>query len=225
MPRRPEVDQHPAKQQIIRALVRGDTYRAITEHYGISRAALTRYLNTHLVQRAAKARAQMELDDGANVLEILKVTMARMQKLYDACDEYLTDPWNPERYDLGPRAGDVTVIYRGPGDDAAVGLRKARLSELLTLLEDEGLRVIHTEWRHADPRELVIKTANAIGRKLELAAKLLGVLVPGEEKAVRVTINQVWIDMRAIIMKATEGYPEVRERIAQGLLEEGNRQG
>ena len=39
--------------------------------------------------------------------------------------------------------------------------------------------------------------------------------------ATTVTINQVWIDMRAIIMKATEGYPEVRERIARELAKHG----
>ena len=78
--------------------------------------------------------------------------------------------------DLGPRAEDVTVTYREGGDEDRKPWRKALLSELLPLLEDAGLMVQHSEWRHADPRELIIKTAGAISKQLELAAKLLGLL-------------------------------------------------
>ena len=176
VPRKPEVDQHPQKQRIIKALVRGDTYREITGKYGVTKSALSRYLREHLAQRAAKANAKMEIEDGAGVLEILRQAMVPMQKLLNACDRYLTDPWHPGEYDLGPRAEDVMVTYREAGDDEKRRDRKAKLSELLPLLEDADLIIQHTDWRHADPRELIIKTAGAIAKQLEFAAKLLGLL-------------------------------------------------
>lgn len=56
-----EVDQHPKKQQIIKALIKGDkSQRGIAKQYDISHAAVRRYMNAKLIQQVAKSKKVQE---------------------------------------------------------------------------------------------------------------------------------------------------------------------
>ena len=67
MARRYEVDQHPHKGRIIKALVRGKTLREITGQYGITKSALSRYLNKKLLPQAAQVAYEEGMKDGSLV--------------------------------------------------------------------------------------------------------------------------------------------------------------
>ena len=68
----------------------------------------------------------------------LETTLRRVNKLFEACDEWLTDPEDPERYDLGPRAEELLVHYWPTGADGRRVRAKAPLSELLERLARPG---------------------------------------------------------------------------------------
>ena len=51
----------------------------------------------------------------------------------------------------------------------------------------------------------------------EFLAKALGTLKESQGTTVNVTVNQYWTQYKTVILKATEGYPEVRKRIIEGL--------
>ena len=144
MPRTPEVDQHPQKQKIIEALVKRVPYRKITERFGVSAAALSRYLNRELVERAAKAKEAMELKDGQAVMRHLTEALETSTKMRKSCDAYLQDPDDPDLYYLGPREEDVEVlcVIRN-GEGKIVKRKKARLAALLAAAATEllGVRV------------------------------------------------------------------------------------
>ncbi len=51
-----EVEQHPQRKQIVKAIVRGDSLRNIKKRFGISIASLSRYLNEKLIEQFKRAK-------------------------------------------------------------------------------------------------------------------------------------------------------------------------
>lgn len=216
MPRKLEVDQHPKKKQIIKALVKGDSYRNITERYGVSKAALSRYLNKQLLEKAAKAKEAQDLKDGDLIVKEIQAIMDRCRKMYDACDEWLTDPNNPKKYYLGPRAEEVEVVYvdEVPDGDSTKTVRiKKQLYDMLREVHT-GVEVVSLKSKHADPRDLLLKTANTLNNQLELLSKIIGAI---QETQVNIIKNPSFIRVQNILIEATKDHPEVREKIAKEL--------
>jgi hypothetical protein len=213
------VDTHPQRDKIVRAIIQGEaSLRVIAGQFGLPRSAVSRYLKDRLAPQAAAVMAREEAGNGAALLDRLEAVMARMQKLYDACDEYLRDPNDPERYDLGPRAWDIDVTYRTaePGAGRMVTRRKS-LDFLLLSLGEKGYEPLEVRFRQADPRRLIIDTAAVLGKHLELLARIRG---EAKDQAVtNVTVNQWFIDMQEIIVHCTAEYPEVRAAIISRIKE------
>lgn len=141
--------------------------------------------------------------------------MDRMRKLYDACDDYLKDPANPDRYELGPRAWEIDIVYRTvePDTDKMI-TRKESLDTLLLKLDEHGYQPWEVRMKHADPRKLIVETAGAITRQLELMAKIEGSI---QDTVVNVTLDQKFLVLKQIIMDATKEAPQVRLKIAEAL--------
>jgi hypothetical protein len=193
------VETHPRREEIIRDIAGGGmSNRAVAEKYGISHGAVNRYKNGKLLALAAEAARDRGLGEGAAVLGRVEKVMERVQKLYDACDEYLKDPENPGKYNLFPRAWELEVIYRErvqSGDKVKTVARKALLSALLERVSEAlDIEPVAVSYRGTDPRKLVIEAAKAIKEQLELVAKIQGavkdtvnnqinvVILPGKEE-------------------------------------------
>lgn len=210
-----EIDQHPQKDRIIKALIRRESYRKIKERFGCSQAALSRYLNTKLRARVTKVRERMELGDGKTVLVLLEEIRAPMQKLLESCEKYLQDPENPDLYDLGPRDDDIMVNCAERDEEGRItGRRKVRLSKLLQFAGKMGVEVEHLQWRIADPRALIIKVAAEIRGQLELIGKLVGDIEPAQ---VSISTHPDFIELQQIILQVTADQPEMAEMIAQRI--------
>jgi hypothetical protein len=107
--------------------------------------------------------------------------MDALTKLLRACDEWLTDPHDPSRYDLSPRAHEVWCHYEGRRTGRGGRCRKKeRLSALLARLETAGLRepysFVMVEQKSADPRKLIIDTSKALEGHLRLLGEIVGKL-------------------------------------------------
>lgn len=193
MPRTCTVCAHPDREGIDRELVAGESsFRNIAERFSVSAAALHRHKADHLPQ--ALLRAQ-ELRDEAGSLDVmveLERCFERVNLLFDACDRWLRDPADPSRYDIGPRAEELAVIYTEPGEDGRPVKRKSSLAELLERIEGAkpGRTVTMVEAKHADPRDLVLKTAGRLQPQIELLAKLLGEL--DDRPVVNITLSAEW---------------------------------
>ena len=174
--------------------------RDIARQTGFSKDALARH-RRHLPKSLMKAAEAEKVAHADSVLEMIRVHGERIQLLYDACDRYLRDPERPERYDLGPRDTDVTVIYDTeedrdtPGDpddeedrveSRRVKVRKkALLSELIA-----GVPNIFTiSYKIADPRELILKTAVVLRGQLEMIAQLSGELMAAKIEVHNTQVN------------------------------------
>jgi hypothetical protein len=172
-----------------------------------------------LPARLVAAEQAREVASATSVLAQLQRCLERVNLLYDATDRWLRDPDDPGRYDVGPRAGDVTVVYEEPGGEGQPRLRRERLSILLARLAATetglGLAVIATEVKHADPRELHLKAAGRLRDQLELLAKLVGEL--RDAPTVNILVSPEWAAVRATLLAALAPYPEARLAAAAAL--------
>lgn len=172
MPRKCSVCSHPERDKLDQALMVGETLRDIARRWSVSKDALARHKADHLPAVLVKAQEAQEAARADDLLSQVKAIMARVQKLFDACDAWLTDPVDLARYDIGPRAEDIMVIYIEEGPDGKQEKHKARLSSLLARVGDGRRDFEVIEVKHADPRELVLKTANTLRAALEMMLKV-----------------------------------------------------
>ncbi len=236
MPRPCTVCDHSERTAIDRALVAGEAMRNVAERFAISFAALQRHKANHLPALLAEAkqrqdqardshvvavgvavqeRAAAEDAHALDVMEELRRCFQRINLLFDACDRWLRDADDPTRYDIGPRAGDILVTYEEPGADGKPVRRKASLDRLLARLEASGAMVERWESKQADPRELVLKTAQQLTTQTQLLAKLLGQL--DERPQVNVVVSPEWAAIRATVLVALSPYPEARVAVVERL--------
>lgn len=111
------VCQHPERQAIDKALISATTpYRHIAARWQITTQALQRHKADHLLATIWEAWQRERADNGAELADELRGWMDRLTKLLNACDEWLTDPDDPTRYDLNPRSHEVWVHYEAPID-------------------------------------------------------------------------------------------------------------
>ena len=215
------VDTHPKKNAIIRDLINQVPYQTIVDNYGLSYGSVQRYASKQLRMHAAKA-LKKNYYDGAALLARIEDTIVYVQKMYEACDEWLTDPNDPSSYTLDSRAEEIKVVYDehytdNNGDDRY----KKRTDDLQALLDktlrDEDILIL-VETKKSDPRKLVLDTANTMSKQLELLAKIAGVV---QEQSVNINIDTVNTKIISNIIKVIEtetaDQPELMQRIIGGV--------
>jgi hypothetical protein len=205
VPRTCSVCSHPRRGDIDSAIVRNESLRSISNRFTISTMALQRHRENHIGKEIAKANKVVERRVSAVIEEKvereqirqldtmteLQNIFDRMRKMLDACDSWLMDPVTGE-YDLGPRAGEVMVVYLQPIGESDKGgtlfaRRKATLQELVNKVEklEEVSKIVSLETKHADPRRLIIDTANQLRASTELLAKVAG-QIPDQTNQVQI---------------------------------------
>ena len=181
---------HDKRNEIEHALLSGGIQRDLAARYGLSETALSRHKLDHIralvrqaehnhLVRAAVAASLPAFNHYVDLQAEMARLFLRLNKLFDACDRSLADAHDPDLYDLGPRAGEIQVTYEqeeaANDNQPGTGRKKAPLSHLL--LEAErglGVKVLAARHHSPDPRETLLKTAEAIRRLVETCAKLTG---------------------------------------------------
>ncbi len=212
------VCQHKQRTMIEKKFTQGVPANRIAEDFGVSTQALDRHVKQHLPPALAKAAEKRDITTAGGILDELQSYIVYVKKLLAACDEYLKDPENPKKYNLGPRAEDIEVIYYEEDDKGRMRKEKALLSELIR----EVPNVFAVRYNCADPRELILKTSLTLNRQLELIARIQGHIKGemgegGTGPAINITINAVWQEFRSMILRATAKYPEARAALVKEL--------
>ena len=217
------VDTHPKKNAIIRDLINQVPYQTIVDNYGLSYGSVQRYASKQLRMHAAKALAKNQYD-GVALLSRIEDTIVYVQKMYDACNDWLEDPDDHSKYNLDPRAYEHQVIYNKiiPGDDKDIRIRKKdSLQELLDRAIKDDEEVIKVESKVADPRNIVLQTATTLNKQLETLAKIVGVVQEVTNVDVNISFNkQIVSNVIKIIETEVADNPELMQRLIQGIANE-----
>ncbi len=214
--RRCSVCAHPQRRAIDRALVEGEPAPRIAAIYReLSDDAVRRHAAGHLPPALAKAAADGDSRTASETLAQLNRCLERVNLLFDACDSWLRDPDDPNRYDIGPRAEDLKVTYIDRDEQGKAIRKKARLSELLARLAGIAPDVRLVETKHADPRELVLHTAKRLEAQTELLARIIGQLK--DPAGLSLTVHVEWVQLRGVILRALDPHPAARLAVAAAL--------
>ena len=228
---------HATRAEIDKALVSGSALRTVAREYGVGRHALDNHKREHLGRMLAKTTRQVQAAvgreataqglDAIDVYAELHRCFERVNKLFDACDEFLTDPTRPDRYTLNPRAHEVEVVYLEPVGERRDGTeilatRQAPLDELLRRVQGAGLEPQALRWSVTDPRKLVLE---AVGR-LERLQQWLTILVkqagdaagPPEIDEEQIAKSPAWRALQHRISDALRNHPEALRDVLAALL-------
>ena len=206
------IDQHPKKAVIVKKLCAGVPFGEIVKQYGTSKSSLSRYMNDKLLPRAAAEMVKRDMRDGKMVLDEIDGIMEKMKKLLDACDDYLTDPADPTKYSLLPRAWEQDIKYMDYTDKEHPIQRTMTVQQLIDKMDKVNIEMQEIKYKHQDPRKIITDAANAMSKQLELLARIQGTI---KDVTINIINNPVWIEVQAVILKATEDYPEIRAELAQ----------
>lgn len=163
----------------------------IARKYSISRQAVSaRVKRMQLSTTGLAVVAPDESRDFVNrqldAMEELTRSFGHVKLLSEACDRWLRDAKDPERYDIGPRGEEVMVTYwelsdgsdssDGSDDGPQIVKAKASLQELIARVEKHGLCTVRSETKIADPRHLILSTAQEIRQTVQLGVQLAQML-------------------------------------------------
>lgn len=193
-------------------IAQGLTAPQIAAKYGISRQAVHARvkrleLTTTAVAVVAPTESRRFVNHQLDAMEQLAAGLARVNKLMDACDAWLQDPDNPDVYDIGPRANEVTVVYWEAGDESLFRA-KAPLSKLLARIDKGGILTIEAESKFADPRKLILETVQEARQTVTTAVELARLLA--DAKAM-----QQFRD--ALLSEIAKVSPDVAQNIAEAV--------
>lgn len=200
-----DVATHPRRAEIEAAILEGRTLSDVSRAFGLRRVDVDRYVHGQLQLALRDSEIRARLDSVEGLRGRLASHLTRIEKLYDACDEYLTDPDNPGKYYLGPRANEVRVVYYTKGPKGERIKQTAMLDEMLALA-GEGVEVGDVRFEGVNPRRLVIETANTATRQLEVLAKLIDGAAKMETGA-PVTTSEAWVQVQQVIVNIVKDDP------------------
>ena len=155
MPRRCTICTHPQREEIDRAIARGDSYRGIAARYSVSLTSLLRHARSHLSQPVRAAVQAEMMEHGASILSQVRELNQKARRLLDE------------------------AAAKGRYTGAAAFLKEAR--ELLTFearllgeLDSRDRVEVHT---HLDVRALAVRIARELEDEPELAERVGRVLM------------------------------------------------
>lgn len=214
------VDRHPQKKAIIRDLVNQVPYQTIANNYELTFSSIQRYASQRLRYTAAKALAKGDYD-GAALLSRVEDTIVNVQKMYDACNDWLTDPTDHSRYNLEDRANELQVIYYeyytdDKGNERTVK-KKANLQKLIDDVMGKEREAIEVNSKRTDPRQLILMTAQTLNKQLETLSKIAGVVKEVANVDVNINMNTHLASNVIQIIQREVDDPAVVQRIVEGL--------
>lgn len=198
----------------------------IARKYEVTRSAVSQRVKrldlTTTSAAVAPTESRRHVAQAFDVMQQLSRNVVRANLLQDACDEWLREvdaEGNPTgRYDIGARAGEVEVTYKVEVRTASgyqTQKRKKSLAELLSCINDghdeDGARfcgVEKGEYRHADPRELILKTQQETRQTAALVIEAL-------QKLTDARMLQDW--RQAMVEEVGKESPDCARRIAERI--------
>jgi len=219
-----KIDEHPKKDKIIKDIIAGKGIRAIETKYGVPRSSVEYYLKQRLYPQAVEAQVARGLKNGEFVLSEVDAIMIKMKKLYDACDEYLTDPADSTKYSLLPRAWEQEIRYLDysmtTDKDQKPMQKTMQLQQLIDMMHDRQMEIVHIKNTFQDPRKVITETANVLTKQLELMARIQGTI---KDVSISIINNPAWVQVQAIILNVAEKFPDIREDLAREFAKLGGK--
>lgn len=201
----------------------------IARKYAVSPAAVSKRVKqlglTTLTAAVQPFEARRHVRQSIDAMEQVGRNLEKANLLMDACDEWLRDADDPSKYDIGARSEEIDVTYEvevSTPQGFRVEKRKKPLTFLMDQLEgrdEDGARFIgwkYGEAKRADPRDLILKTAQETRGNLSLAADLARTLAD-----IRVMHTFREVTLQEIAKVAPEVAVNIAEAVRRSIVLQG----
>lgn len=214
MPPKSTIETHPKRKEIDAAIVAGESFRAIAARFKVSSSSVNRYIRGAFAENLARARQNREMDSGYFIFDQIAGALTKIHKMINAIDEWMTDPEDPEKYTLAPRASEIVVVYeRLRAVDDKIIREKDTLQNLLSKLDSETPDdMISTQIKSYDVRKLMLEAFNGVAVQLRLYMQQQN---DATEQAVQEAVEGVFDTLRGAMEEVASQHPELREPIAE----------
>jgi DNA-binding CsgD family transcriptional regulator len=149
------------------------TYREIAKHFGVSVGTAHSDVQTYLEKRQAELGEEFAVDVRREFGQQLRFA----KKLRQAAEEVLSDPNDPLKLTIIPRADEIEVVYYDH-NDLFMGQpkrKKAMLSALMeALVEQAGFEADKFTVKHVDIRKFALDAISVTDTCIDKFAKLQG---------------------------------------------------
>ncbi len=204
------IANHPKRQEIELDILAGKSCTDIAQNYGISSSAVDRYKKKVLRMKLRVA----SVNDVDDLIERLNEYLDGVDQMYDSIYDWLSDPDDPSRLTIEPRANEITVIYDEVLGDKVVR-KKEKLRDIINEIRSHDKKPVEVTYNLSDPRQLLLSTVSTLQKTLEIMAKVRGDIVETKVEVRTVTGNTS--DIIAKLTKALEPFPGAIEAVADAL--------
>ena len=214
------MDDHPQREQIIKDILAQKTYNEIKKKYGLNNVNVIKtFVANRLVYPAAKASKRDQDGSREYLMGKLDEIQGYLTKLINACDEWLTDPNDKDKYFLGDRADELSVVWLEEQANGKIAKKRDNLQHLLdiALNTERGKALQYVQTGRTDTRKLMLESLRVAQQQVELIAK-----ITGEMHEITMSVDVYGIVLPtvvSIINKATENNPGIQKKIYEGLAE------
>lgn len=219
----PKLDNRPDAADILDELREpGANLCAIAARLCVAPNTLRKFRDTYQPKSIREADARLSrlprADLQVSQLERLDALASKLDKMAEAIDRALTDPEDPTRYNLDPRAREITVVV-----EEMVGERRVqkvrKLDDLLERVEQKlGVSVVRWEVKSADLRVLLKDLAVAVKPISELLGKTRGEIKADPVASLNVFLaGPSWATVEAVLAAALAPHPAAAEDVGLAL--------
>lgn len=167
------VDKHPQKKEIIKAILNGVPERKIATQYDLSDKAVNRYKNGKLMKMLAEIWSEQHTEASKNLVDRYEEIAVMLRKQLLACEEWLQDPVNADKYTVAPRDNEVHVVTQWQ-KDGKICRDKELLSDVIKEIREHGKNVLKVQFNSTDTRKIILETAKVLQTDLDYIARLQG---------------------------------------------------
>lgn len=167
------IDKHPQKKEIVKAILNGVPDNKIADNYGLAKNVVTRYKNGRLMKMLAEIWSEQHTEASKNLVDRYEEIAVMLRKQLLACEEWLQDPVNADKYTVAPRDNEVYVVTQWR-KDGKICRDKELLSDVIKEIREHGKNVLKVQFNSTDTRKIVLETAKVLQTDLDYIARLQG---------------------------------------------------
>lgn len=220
------IEKDGKQEEVLKMVLEAVPYREIAKRLGYDKDTVGKFVKNRLYKHVAVGNAKNRKKLSDDFMASLEYQQDKIEKLIEACHEWLKKPGRSGKYTLDPRADEINVIYRTTELDEATGKEKEVRKECsLQELIDGRENIVSLKYKHADPRALIVSALDQARRQNELIAKVTGEL---KEIAQTTDVYQV-VAMVVKVLTADNEIPvDLRKKLiddiesGMALIEEEN---
>lgn len=136
-------------------------------------SAIHRYKNTKLMKMLAELWNEKNTEASKQLVDRYEEIAVMLRKQLLACQEWLQDPSNEEKYTVVPRDNEIQVVTQWT-QDGKICRDKELLSDVIKEIREHGKNVLKVQFNTADTRKIILETAKVLQSDLDYIAKLQG---------------------------------------------------